>query len=205
MARLDPLCHFYSNPELGRYPSPKTLFSSHLFKHESQVVEMASKEAQNKTKDLDIKFKGELSSQGQDFKSDKTIEALTPDYTVYYTHQSQSRCVYSELERTAKSKTAQIKKVERYLDFLSFEQRQTVTLRLIFQTAGMEQSFWLNALTNLPRLHNIRVVTTNIALLHTPDQFLKAIYSSEQTVKLGRFGGRLSVDSSKRVKLFEFL
>ncbi len=195
----------YSESQLSNYPKAKTLFSPHLFKHESAVVELASLEAQNKTKDLDIKFKGELSSQGQNILSDKTVESLTPDYTVYYTHQGQSHCVYSELERTSKSKTAQIKKIERYLDFLSFEQRQAITLRLIFQTAGMEQSFWLNALTNLPRLHNIRVVTTNIALLHTPDKFLKPIYSSEQTVKLGRFGGRLTVDTSGRVKLFEFL
>ena len=194
----------YSKAELNNYPSPKMLFSPHLFKHESQVVELASKEAQNKTKDLDISFKGELSSQGQDYKSDKTIEALTPDYTVYYTFAGQQHSVYSELERTAKSKLAQMRKVERYLDFLSFEQRQAVTLRIIFQTPGMEQSFWLNALTNLPRLHNIRILTTNVSLLQTPDKFLRDIYSSQQTVKLGRFGGRLTVDTSKRVKLFEF-
>lgn len=195
----------YSKAELDRYPSPKTLFSPHLFKHESQVVELASLEAQNKTKNLDIKFKGELSSQAQNLLSDKTVEALTPDYTAYYTFAGQQHLVYSELERTAKSKAVQTRKIERYLNFLDFEQRQAMTLRLIFQTQGMEQSFWLNALTNLSRLSSLRIVTTNVSLLGSHDKFLSPIYASEKTVKLGRFGGRLTVDTSGRVKLFEFI
>ena len=77
--------NLYSSSQLSSYPSPKTLFSPHLFKHESQVIELASLEAQNKTKDLSLTFKGELSSQGQNILSDKTVEALTPDYTVTYT------------------------------------------------------------------------------------------------------------------------
>lgn len=89
---------------LSSYPSPKTLLSPHLFKHESQGVELASKEVQNKTKDLDISFKGETSSQGQDYKSDKTIEALTPDYTVVYKTGREKKIVHTEFERTAKSK-----------------------------------------------------------------------------------------------------
>jgi hypothetical protein len=197
--------NLYSKAELDHYPSPKTLFSPHLFKHENQVVELASMEAQNKAKDLNINFKGELSSQGQDYKSDKTLEALTPDYTVTYISDQIEHKVFTEFERTAKSKIAQTRKIERYLDFLNFEQKQTVTLRLIFQTQGMEQSFWLNALTNMSRLSSLRIVTTNLSLLQILDQFLKPIYSSEQTVKLGRFGGRLTVDVLKRVKLFEFL
>ncbi len=100
---------------------------------------------------------------------------------------------------------AQIRKIERYINFLDFEQRQTVTLRLIFQTQGMEQSFWLNALTSLPGLHTIKIATTNLSLLQTYEKFLGPIYSSEQTVKLGRFGGRMTVDTSERIKLFEFL
>ena len=195
----------YTQSQLSGYPSPKTLFSPHLFKHESQVVELASLEAQNKTKDLSLSFKGELSSQGQNILSDKTVEALTPDYTVTYISGQKEHKVFTEFERTAKSKIVQTRKIERYLNFLSFEQRQIVTLRLIFQTQGMEQSFWLNALTNLSRLSSLRVVTTNIPLLQTPDKFLKPIYSSEQTVKMGRFDGRLSVDVSKRIRLFEFL
>ena len=181
----------YTQSQLSSYPSPKTLFSPHLFKHESQ--------------DLDISFKGELSSQGQNILSDKTIEALTPDYMVTYISGQTEHKVFTEFERTAKSKIAQTRKIERYLDFLDFEQRQIVTLRLIFQTQGMEQSFWLNALTNLPRLSSLKVVTTNISLLQTPEKFIQAIYSSEQTVKMGRFDGRLTVDTSERKKLFEFL
>ena len=195
----------YSQSQLSGYPSPKTLFSPHMFKHESQVIELASLEAQNKTKDLDIKFKGELSSQGQDYKSDKTVEALTPDYTATYISGQKEHKVFTEFERTAKSKMAQTRKIERYLDFLDFEQRQVVTLRIIFQTQGMEQSFWLNALTNLSRLSSLRIITTNLSLLQTHDQFLKPIYSSEQTVKMGRFDGRLTIDTSQHIKLFEFL
>ncbi len=195
----------YTPSQLSGYPSPKTLFSPHLFKHESAVVELASLESQNKTKDLDIKFKGELSSQGQDYKSDKTLEALTPDYTVIYKTNQGEQKVYTELERSQKSKLAQARKIERYLNFLDYEQRQTVTLRLIFQTQGMEQSFWLNALTNLSRLSSLRILTTNLSLLQTPDRFLDPVYASEQTVKLGRFDGRLTVDISQRIKLFEFL
>ena len=195
----------YSKSQLSGYPSPKILFSLHLFKHESQVVELVSLESQNKTKNLDIKFKGELNSQGQDYKSDKTVEALTPDYTVTYISEQTEHKVFTEFERTAKSKIAQTRKIERYINFLDFEQRQTVTLRIIFQTQGMEQSFWLNAITNIPGLHTLKIVTTNISLLNTYDKFLGLIYSSEQTVKLGRFYGRLTVDTSERIKLFEFL
>jgi len=197
--------YLYPRSQLSGYPSPKTLFSPHLFKHESAVVELASLEAQNKTKDLDIKFKGEFSSQGQNILSDKTVEALTPDYTVIYMAKEKEKLVYTELERTQKSKMAQTRKIERYINFLDFEQRQTVVLRLIFQTPGMEQSFWLNALTNLPGLHTIKIITTNLSLLQTYEKFLGPIYSSEQTVKLARFAGRMTVDASEHIKLFEFL
>ena len=61
------------------------------------MVEFASMEAKNQTKDLKINFKGEITSQGTDFMDDKVIEALTPDYTVFYTFAGQTQ---NYLQRT---------------------------------------------------------------------------------------------------------
>ncbi len=197
--------NLYSPSQISKYPSPQILFSSGLFEHEKDVVELASKEAKNQTKDLKIKFKGEIASQGTDFMDDKTIEALTPDYTVLYTYPNQTQIVYSELERTQKGKQAMLRKVERYKNFLKPEQLKNRTLRLIFQTPEMEASFWLNIYTNRPGLLNtIRLVTTNTLLLKDHNKFVEEIYATHKTIKLSK-PVRLVVDTSKRIKLFEFL
>lgn len=196
--------NLYSPSQLSKYPSPKILFSSGLFEHEKDVVELASKEAKNQTKDLKISFKGEIASQGTDFMDDKTIEALTPDYTVFYTHAGQTQIVYSELERTQKGKLAMLRKVERYKKFLSPEQLNNRTLRLIFQTPEMEQSFWLNIYTNRPALLNtLRIATTNISLVGDYHKFVEGIYATRETVKLSK-PVKLMVDTSRRIKMFDF-
>ncbi len=197
--------NLYSPSQLAKYPSPKILFSSGLFEHEKQIVELASLEAKNQTMDLGIKFKGEIASQGTDFMDDKTIEALTPDYTVFYTHANQTEIVYSELERTQKSKLAMLRKVERYKNFLKQEQIKNRTLRIIFQSPEMEQSFWLNIYTNRPQLLNtLRITTTNTLLLKDQHKFVDEIYATRETVKLSK-PVKLMVDTSRRIKLFDFL
>jgi hypothetical protein len=197
--------NLYSPSQLSKYPSPKILFSSGLFEHEKQIVELASLEAKNQTKDLKISFKGEIASQGTDFMDDKTIEALTPDYTVFYTHANQTEIVYSEMERTQKGKLAMLRKVERYKNFLKPEQIKNRTLRIIFQTPEMEQSFWLNIYTNRPQLLNtLRIITTNTLLLKDQHQFVGEIYASQKSIKLSK-PVKLIVDTSRRVRLFDFL
>jgi len=197
--------NLYSPSQIAKYPSPQTLFSSGLFEHEKQVAELASKEAKNQTKDLKINFKGEITSQGTDFMDDKVIEALTPDYTVFYTFAGQTQIIYSELERTQKGKLAMLRKVERYKNFLKPEQLKNRTLRLIFQTQEMEATFWLNIYTNRPGLLNtLRIVTTNTALLKDHHKFVEETYATHKTIKLSK-PVRLMVDTSRRVRLFEFL
>lgn len=197
--------NLFSPSQLSKYPSPKQLFASGLFEHEKQIVELASLEAKNQTKDLGIKFKGEIVSQGTDFMDDKTIEALTPDYTVLYKFNGITQIVYSELERTQKGKAAMLRKVERYKNFLKSEQLKNRTLRLIFQTPEMEASFWLNIYTNRPQLLNtLRIVTTNTSLLKDHHKFVEEIYATQQSVKLSK-PVKLMVNTSRRMRLFEFI
>ncbi len=197
--------NLYSPSQLTKYPSAKILFSSGLFEHEKDIVELASKEAKNQTKDLKISFKGEIASQGTDFMDDKTIEALTPDYTVFYAYAGKTEIVYSELERTQKGKLAMLRKVERYKNYLKPQQLNNRTLRLIFQTPEMEQSFWLNIYTNRPGLLNtLRIATTNTLLLKDHHKFAEEIYATRETVKLSK-PVKLMADTSRRTKLFSFL
>lgn len=186
------------------YPKAKTLLSWGLFKHEVQIVELASLESMNKSGALDISFKGEESSQSQDYMSNKTIEVLTPDYTATYIADGTEFKVYTEFERTKKSNEALLSKIQRYFDFLSPEDYGKYTIRLIFQSPGMEHSFWLNIILNRPSLLKLNIVTTNLDLISVPHQFLEPIYSTESTVKLSR-DGRLKADISQRIKLFNFL
>ena len=192
----------YSRNQIKNYPKAKTLLAWSLFKHEAQVVEMASLEAKNSSKNIVITFEGEDTSQKHELLSDKNVEALTPDYTVHYKFGEMERIVHSEFERTAKSKEAILKKIERYQKYLPMEQRSTATIRVIFQTEGMEQSFWLNLFLNKPSLlQNLRIYTTHLSLLKDYQDFLKPTYASAKTVKLSK-PGRLKVDMSQRIKLF---
>lgn len=192
----------YSPSQIKNYPKAKTLLSWNLFKHEAQVVELASLEAKNNSKTLKISFKGEDTSQKHELLSDKNIEALTPDYTVYYTFPQANRLVLSEFERTIKSKEAVLKKIERYQRYLTPEQRADTTIRIIFQTEGMEQAFWLNLYLNKPTLlESLKIYSTNLSLIKAFDDFLEPIYASAKTVTLSK-PGRLKVDTSKRTKLF---
>ena len=195
----------YDKQHLSNYPEATTLLSSGLFKHEAYVVELASMEAKHTSEKISITFKGELASASHDQRSDKNIEVFTPDYTATYSISGQSRPVYTEFERTPKSKDAMNRKLERYLRYLSREQRMGSTLRFIFQTPSMEQSFWLNIFENNPSvLQRLNLVTTNVSLLQSYEQFFEAVYSSERTIKLTK-PGRLAVDLSTRSKLFPFL
>jgi len=195
----------YDQTRLENYPEAKKLLSWNLFRHEAEVVELASLEAKNKTEKLKIIFKGETDSLAREFRSDKNIEVLTPDYTVIYTAFNVTERVYSEYERTSKSLGAMIRKIERYLQFLNPDENVHTTLRFIFQTPQMEQSFWLRLLMNKASfLQKLRIFTTNLTLLESFEQFLEPIYVSEQTVKLEK-QGRLIADLSKRIKLFSFL
>ena len=186
---------------LKTYPKAKDLLSWSLFKHEAQIVELASLEILNKSPDLNISFKGEAGSQSLDYINDKHIEALTPDYTAIYEINFQKHRCYTEFERTFKSKAAILKKIARYH---TPESLKNITLRLIFQTPGMEQNFWLNIFTNKPSLLRLKIVTTHLSLISNYKQFLEPMYASEDTVKLTK-EGQLQADVSQRIKLFNFL
>lgn len=195
----------YGLAELKAYPKAKTLLSWGLFKHEAQAVELASLEIKNNSSNLKISYQGEISSQVHQLLSNKNIEVLTPDYIIIYYLGETEHSVYTEFERTQKSNDASLRKIERYIRCLDFEQRQSITLRLIFQTPNMEQSFWVNILSNQPTfLQNIHILTTNLTLLHTHSQYLEPIYISESTVRLVK-DGRLRAEISSRIKLFSFL
>lgn len=195
----------YDKIRLKNYPTPASFISSGLFKHDAQIVELASLEAMNRTEKLQITFTGETGSMTRESRSDKNIEVLTPDYIVDYTINGVTERVYSEFERTNKSASAMIRKIERYRQYFWPGEEKYKTLRLVFQTANMEEAFWLNILTNKPSLlQRLRVVTTNVPLLEKPQQFLESVYAVESTVTFKR-EGRLVAEVKGRVKMFDFL
>ena len=69
----------------------------------------------------------------------------------------------------------------------------------------MERSFWLHLLLERSHLaRNLRIVTTNLALVQTTEQFLEAIYATEDSIKLKR-DGRVMAEVEKRGKVFSSL
>ncbi len=198
--------HFhYSKTHLKSYPAVASFIASGLFKHEADIVELASLEAKNRSEKIKIDFVGEAGSLVREVKSGKRIEAFTPDYTVAYQINGETELVYTEFERTNKSPAGMLKKIERYVRHLDPTENKHMTLRIIFENENMEASFWLNILLNKPRLLQVfRIVTTNMAHTKTPEHFLKAIYATAETVDLKR-DGRVTTDLSKRVRLLEGL
>lgn len=195
----------YSPFLISNYPKPKTLFSWNIVRHELQVVELASQEVKNGSTNFTIAFKGELSSQIHDVRSDKNVEIFTPDYTVFYRMGELEKRIYTEFERTSKSIEAMGRKIERYLFHLDQKDRDHTTLRFIFQNPNMEQAFWRNAFLGQSNfLQKLRVLTTNLNLLESHGRFLEPVYVSEQTARLTKQGA-VHVDLSERIKLFSFL
>lgn len=195
----------YGPEAIRNYPQAKTLFSLNIFRHEAQVVELASQEVKNRSSSFEIGFTGELGSMVRDIRSDKNIEIFTPDYTVFYRVGETRERIYTEFERTNKSVMVMNQKLERYIRYLDPDARTRTTLRFIFQTPNMEHGFWGNLCLNQPRfLKGLRILTTNLTLLPSHEHFLEPIYASDDTITLQR-QGRVVVDLSQRIKLFSFL
>jgi hypothetical protein len=195
----------YDKSILENYPPTRNLLSPGLFKHEAQVVELASQEILNKSSSLNIAFKGEALSQSREYRSDKNIEVLTPDYTVFYTVGDQTERVFTEFERTNKMKHAMIKKMERYMRFLTPDGFKNTTLRIVFQTPGMETAFWFTLGIEKPHIaRDMRILTTHISLLQSHEHFMEPVYASDDTVIWVR-EGRTVAKVKSRIKLFSFL
>lgn len=120
----------YGPETIKNYPQAKTLFSLNIFRHEAQVVELASQEVKNGSTNFDISFMGELGSLVRDTRSDKSIEVFTPDYTAFYRVGGAKECIYTEFERTNKSVMAMNRKLERYIRHLDPSTKERITLRL---------------------------------------------------------------------------
>jgi hypothetical protein len=198
----------YEWEQIKTYPKPQDLLSSPSFWHEEHIVELASLESQNQSKDLTIDFLGEMSSREQDDRYDSTrnytIEALTPDYTVIYTKNGKKYPIYTEYERTRKSHKASLKKIDRYhYYFLYPNENKKYLLRIIFETPGMEEAFWLNLVLHQPSFLNMNIITTNIDLLYSHKQFLEPVYANKDTAKLTK-ESKLEAHVVGRVRLMEF-
>ena len=189
-------------PGINNYPVAQDLMDWGLFKHESQIVEIASLESKNKSADLSLSFSGEQDSRSTDYKAGKTIEALSPDYIVVYKTPQRQQKVYTEFERTRKSNEAMLDKIQRYFDFLSPEDYLTAIVRLIFQKSAMERNFWLNIFKSRAVLLRLKIMSTNLDLITKNENFLAPIYASEDTVELIR-GENLKAIIPQRIKLFE--
>jgi Replication-relaxation len=198
--------HFHWDKlRLKTYPSVASLISSSLFPHEAGIVELASMEAQNMCRGLKITFLGEMNSLAREVRSDKRIEVLTPDYTVDFTVGNHTERVFTEFERTNKATTLMFRKIERYVLHFGPGEEKNKTLRIIFENERMERAFWLTVILDRPQLlQRLRVMTTNLSLVGSPEQFLEPIYSTERNVDLKR-DGRVFADLTERWKLFSFL
>ncbi len=195
--------HHYDKAYLKTYPSPNTLISSGLFHHEAEIVELASLESLASSDKIKIAFVGEVGSLLREARSDKRIEVLTPDYTVFYTTNDITETVYTEFERSNKSIGAMMRKIERYDRNLEPNEREHTTLRLIFDNERMERSFWLHLLLERSHLaRNLRIMTTNLVLVQTTEQFVEAVYAAEDLIKLKR-DGRVMAEVEKRERLFK--
>ncbi len=182
----------YSISEVEQYPKLGSLISSSTFKHEAAIVELASLEAKNHSEQLAISFQGEFRSAARDVRSFRDIEIFTPDFTARYSFGTDHRTVYTEFERTPKSKDVMLAKLKRYVHHLDFEEREQTIVRFLFQTPVMEHRFWKIVLKDDPKLYTrLRVMTSNASLISAHQQFLEPIY--------------MSMDLSKRVKLIPFL
>lgn len=197
--------HHYDKSFLKTHSSPTAFIASGLFHHEAEVVELASLEALAASDKTKIAFVGEVGSLIREVRSDKRIEVLTPDYTVFYTADGVTETVYTEFERSNKSIGAMMRKIERYDRNLEPGERQHTTLRLIFDNERMERSFWLHLLLEKSHLaRNLRITTTNIALVQTTEQFLEAVYATEESIELKR-DGRITTKVQERKILFSAL
>ncbi len=195
----------YEERDIDEYPNLKTLISPSCFKHEAAIVELASLEAKNHSEQISISFRGELSSISRDFRSAKDIEIFTPDFTARYSFKSDHRTIYTEFERTPKSKEVMLAKLERYVRYLDFEERQRSILRFIFETPAMERSFWLTIIKSDPNLlTRLHIVTSSVPLLSAHEHFLEPVYVSGDSVQIKK-ENRPSADLSRRVKLISFL
>ncbi len=195
----------YDQILIRRYPNTHTILRIDSLEHEKEIVDLASLEAKIANKDIAITFKGEISSGAHTFKSDKNIEVFTPDYSARYSYNNQNITVYTEYERTKKSKDAMLRKIERYHLHLDYEEQKTALLRIIFETENMEKTFWLNVLCEKPELlQTLKIFTTHLPLLHASEQFCEPVYATDSTVEFSQ-GNKLSTDISKRIKLFYFL
>ena len=197
--------HHYDKTYLKTYPSPTAFIASGLFHHEAEIVELASLEALAASDKTKIAFVGEVGSLIREARSDKRIEVLTPDYTVFYTINGITETVYTEFERSNKSTGAMMRKIERYDRNLEPNEREYTTLRLVFDNEHMERSFWLHILLEKSHLaRNLRIVTTNLALVQTTEQFLETVYATGELISLKRHG-RVMAEIRKRGKLFGFI
>lgn len=106
---------------------------------------------------------------------------FTPDYVVEYRIDGNLKATaFTEYERTPKSKEGLIKKVERYLFHIMWEDRPKYMLRFIFETEAMERAFWKTII----HAYNLFIVTTNLSLINTWQNFQEAIYATRQKVRL---------------------
>lgn len=195
----------YSRELIQRYPVSQILLREDLFEHEKEISELASMEAMIISNDLAISFKGEISSGAHGLRSEKSIEVFTPDYAAFYGYNGKQFTVYTEYERTKKSKDAMLKKIDRYLLHLDLEEQKAAILRIIFETENMEKTFWKHILYEQPELlQTLKIFTTALPLLSGSEQFREPVYATNETVDFEQ-GGRVVVDPSKRLKLFYFL
>ncbi len=196
----------YTYRQLRRYPQQKTILQKTFFDHDSTIVELASQEAKIASKNLSIRFKGESNSVAHDYRGANNVEVFTPDYTALYAFGDRMLPVFTEFERTPKSKRDILRKVERYLEHLRYDARQTATLRFIFQDDKFEQAFWITILTRKPQsLERMKIMTTHIPMIKTHEHYREPIYASASFTKLTRNEDGLTVDISQRIKLFAFL
>jgi len=204
----------YDKQLVRKYPDKETYLSLIFFKHECMVVELASLESQVANERLAIKFRGEAQSSAHDRRYDSNrdynIEVFTPDYSVQYKiDEHVLPIMFTEYERTPKSKANMLRKLERYFLFFRWDERKDYILRIIFETEGMERAFWKVTLTahdtnsTGSSVRNLRIITTNLSLITVSKDFLTEIYATRESLTYNRETKKLEI--AVRIKMFRSL
>ncbi len=204
----------YNKQLVRKYPDKDTYLSLIFFKHECMIVELASLESQAANERLAIKFRGEVQSSAHDRRYDSNrdynIEVFTPDYSVQYKIDGHVLPImFTEYERTPKSKANILRKLERYFLYFCWDERKDYILRIIFETEAMERSFWKITLiahdTNSSgsSVRNLRIITTNLSLISAGEDFLTEIYATRESLTYNRETRKLEV--AERIKMFRSL
>ena len=201
---IEHLTKEYQHIKVSQIKHSRSYIRMTFMKHVYGVAEIASLEklAMNFQKNIEIKFMGSLTTKEHRTLNKKRVEVISPDFFSQYKTENKIIQIFTEYERSIKSKQYKIKKIEHYYEFLK-KKNFTQTLRFVFPTHTLEKNFWTYFIRVKPEYFNyINTISTNLEILKEPKNFFENIYLKvhRDTIFLRKQGGYETIDSSKIVR-----